>query len=524
MTKIKLHTPKEIKPQKQFYIYLPILLFFAYFPTFLELNDQSMRMWDESFYAINAYEMMNNGDILSQYFSGMPIYEINLKPPLMTWLQVLSFKTFGVGEFAIRFPSALAGLILMILLLSFIYRNVKIPLWGLIAGLMLATTPGFISNHVVRTGDCDTLLTLFLFLSLWQFYRYLTSDKSQNKHLYFTSLFIILAAYTKGMAGLMFLPAMVILGLVFRKFIPIIKSKELYISILVFIVLFGGFYFLKDRANPGYLDSWLKNESIGRFSNAVEGHSHPFFYYFSLLIKGQFLPWILLLPLSLLFYFKEKNTQIRDLLKFSLIAFLGFIIFISLAQSKLEWYTAPILPFLAILSGYGLYKIIDLVIDFMHINNWINTIGLSFGLVVLSLLFPYINTIKHVTNPETNWAANKYGDYMKHLKNNYPDFKKFTLFHNGFNTHAVYYTNVYNQEYGYNIDYKMIFHDRSVYDTVYNGIKAGDKVMLYQLEILEDLRKKFDVNVFNHYEELKLVDVKLKAEGEEKTEGERTDF
>ncbi|MBL6963279.1 MAG: hypothetical protein ISR55_05605, partial [Bacteroidetes bacterium] len=68
MTKIIMHTPEEKKPRKQFYIYLLILIFFAYFPAFLELNDQSVRMWDESFYAINAYEMMNNGNLLVKYF------------------------------------------------------------------------------------------------------------------------------------------------------------------------------------------------------------------------------------------------------------------------------------------------------------------------------------------------------------------------------------------------------------------------------------------------------------------------
>ena len=497
--------------RKQVYIFLPILLFFAYFPAFLELNDQSVRMWDESFYAINAYEMMNNGELWIKYFNDNPD-TYNLKPPLMTWLQSLSFMTFGVGEFALRFPSALSGLILIMLLFWLIYRKVKVPLWGLITGLILATTPGFICNHVVRTGDYDAALTLFLFLSMWQFYLYLTKETELKKHFYLTTLFLILAVYTKGTAGLLFLPAMLILSLTFKKFMLIIKSKEFYISVLVFVLIVGAYYLYKAKAQPGYIDSWLKYESFGRFTEVQDGHSHPFFYYFTLLIRSQFLPWVFVLPLSLFFYWSEKNDQIKRLLKFALVSFIGYILFISLSQSKLEWYTAPILPFLAILSGYAVFRTIDFVIHIINAKKYIPKLLFSLAFVIVVFYFPYVKTIKHVTNPVTNWAANKFGDYYKHLKSNYPDFKEFTLFHDGFNTHAVFYTNVFNQEYGYNIDYEMIFHDRSIYDSVYNKIQDGDKIMLYQNEILDDLRNKFDVSVFHRYEELKLVEVKLKAE------------
>ena len=426
-----MHTPEEKKPRKQFYIYLLILIFFAYFPAFLELNDQSVRMWDESFYAINAYEMMNNGNLLVKYFNGSPdMY--NLKPPLMTWIQALSMKIFGVGEFALRFPSALSGLLLMILLLWLIYKNIKIPLWGLIAGLIMATTPGYICNHVVRTGDYDATLTLFLFLSLWQFYLYLLGEKTI--HYYWSTLFIILAVYTKGVAGLLFLPAMFVLSIAFKKFRQIITSREFYISLLALIVIVGAYYFFKEKSQPGYLNSWIKYESVGRFIQVQDGHSHSFFYYFGLLIKDQFVPWIIFLPLSLLLYFWEQNIQLKRILKFSFISFLAYIIIISIAQSKMEWYTAPMLPFLAIISAYSMYKIIGMLTEYVHLKKWIFIIGLSIGLISISFVLPYVKTIQDVTHPETKWAANKFGDYFKHLKVNYPDFTDFTVFHAGFNS------------------------------------------------------------------------------------------
>ncbi|MBC8343705.1 MAG: hypothetical protein H8E61_06965 [Bacteroidetes bacterium] len=180
----------------------------------------------------------------------------------------------------------------------------------------------------------------------------------------------------------------------------------------------------------------------------------------------------------------------------------------------MEWYTAPMLPFLAIISAYSMYKIIGMLTEYVHLKKWIFIIGLSIGLISISFVLPYVKTIQDVTHPETKWAANKFGDYFKHLKVNYPDFTDFTVFHAGFNSHAMYYTNVFNEEYGFNINYTMIFQDSSLYREVLNSIKSGDKIMLYQNEILEDLRKKFDVSVFHQYEELKLLDIKFKNRGE----------
>ena len=66
-------------------------------------------LWDidEGNNAEAAYEMMESGNWI------VPTYNYNLrvdKPALLYWLQIASYNTFGVNEFAARFPSALGGL------------------------------------------------------------------------------------------------------------------------------------------------------------------------------------------------------------------------------------------------------------------------------------------------------------------------------------------------------------------------------------------------------------------------------
>ena len=79
-----------------------------------------MRLWDESIYSVNTYEMIQNGKYFSLYFDGAPDL-FNTKPPLINWIQICFVKLIGYNELALRLPSAIAATLTIVVLFVFMY-------------------------------------------------------------------------------------------------------------------------------------------------------------------------------------------------------------------------------------------------------------------------------------------------------------------------------------------------------------------------------------------------------------------
>ena len=75
-------------------------------PYFIHLGTSSLWDANEAFYAETPREMLESGDYLAPRFNHQLRPQ---KPPLTYWLVLASYNLFGVSEFAVRLPGALAG-------------------------------------------------------------------------------------------------------------------------------------------------------------------------------------------------------------------------------------------------------------------------------------------------------------------------------------------------------------------------------------------------------------------------------
>lgn len=330
---------------------LLLLLVVAIFPLYYELGRSPIQLWDESRLAVNAAEMARDGHWLVPHFDGNPDHW-NTKPPLLIWLEALSLKAFGFSAWALRLPTLLATLATVGLLYRFAARVLRQPLAGFFAVLVLMTCTGYVRLHVARTADYDALLTCWQVLLWTQFFEYL--ETGTRRHLVWVAVAVLAATLTKGPAGLLGVPGLAVYALVRGKLMWLLRQPGIYVAAAGWLVVMGSYFLLREAIDPGYWRAVQDNDLGGRFLTALEGHGASGFYYLDNIRNWLFSQWLWAVGPALVLIWLQPVGVVRRAL-WLLVAFVaGWLVVISTAKSKLEWYDAPIYPALALLVGLGL--------------------------------------------------------------------------------------------------------------------------------------------------------------------------
>ena len=283
-----------------------VLSVVIYFNFFLRLDSSFMRPWDESYYAINAFEMSKSGNFIVPLFNGQPDF-FDLKPPMQIWAQILSIKVLGFNELAVRLPSAICGALVSIFLFAFLKRYFD-RLWAWGSFFILVTSNGFINFHTARTGEMDAMLTLFLFLNTLYLFHFVTDEEKDNKIIFLYWAFLALAFLTKSFASLLFIPAHVILLFIFRRARPLFTTPAFYFGLLSFCIISIGFIFLRDWKQPGYIDSVLSLDA-GRVGKVLDGHNEPIDFYLNNFFYKRFAIWVWAFVLGIVFLFLSEKDK-----------------------------------------------------------------------------------------------------------------------------------------------------------------------------------------------------------------------
>ncbi len=340
------------------------MLSLIYFVIFQKLGAYPIRLWDESFFAVHAYEMWHSQSWFVSLYDGVPDF-FGSKPFLMNWLQMLFIGGLGYDVVAVRLPSALAAAACVGLVFWLLRKNVShLAAW--IGALVLLCSPGFIGYHTARTGEADTLVALFLLTQFISLY-YVFQTKGSAKWIWAFMASLILAFFAKAFAAFFFLPAFLIYGLIFERqtFFSLFTRWQSYAGFLVFAALVGGYFFLREAFQPGYLD-YAFGWHGGRFFTPVDSHNHGFDYYFQELVRWQFSWWIALAMLSAALAFMGRNSETP--IRLAAVTALGFIFFLSFSQTKTPWYDAPVFPVLAILVAIPLQQFIQYAVEHVNIS------------------------------------------------------------------------------------------------------------------------------------------------------------
>ncbi len=302
----------------------------------------------EAMYAQIPLEMLQSGDWLTPRLNGARYFD---KPPLLYWINLTAFQLGGVSEDTARLATFFIGLgeVMATLALGTLLFS---RLTGWLAGLILLTSIGFFALHLQMLADHLITLTLswsLLFLWLW---------RRQPRTLYVVGFYVCLALglMSKGLIGLFFPLA---IGGLFALLTRDARFWRFFLNPFAWLGLVAvvlPWFWLMELHNPGFLQFHLVNEQISRFF----GHRFPpdiipfslsAFWLFTLV---WLMPWTPFLPAALIAIWPKcwLPPAPEDAPGLLLMLWAGVILlFFSLSSSRIEYYSLPALPPLALILG-----------------------------------------------------------------------------------------------------------------------------------------------------------------------------
>lgn len=308
---------------------------------------------DEGRYSEIPREMLERGDFITPTLNYVKYFE---KPPLLYWLNGLSFSIFGQNEFAARLPCALAGL-LTILCTYWVGRELFGRRTGMLAAIIIGTSAGFIPQARITLTDMP--LTFCLTLCLGAFVL-ASRDRGEHKgrYYYLSYLGAGLAVLAKGLIGIVFPGAIIFLYLLCRKKWGLLREMRLPTGILLFLLVTAPWFVLVSLKNPEFARFFFIHEHFERFLTTVHKRYEPFWYFVPVLLLTM-LPWAALLPASLANAWRERRSEKGDALAWLAIWALFIFLFFSKSSSKLIPYILPTLPPLALLIAVVMDEAIE---------------------------------------------------------------------------------------------------------------------------------------------------------------------
>ncbi|WP_066425291.1 glycosyltransferase family 39 protein [Anabaena sp. 4-3] len=368
----------------------------------------------EPLFAEASRQMLVTGDWITPYFNGETRFD---KPALVYWCQAIAYALIGVNEWAVRLPSALAAIAVMALVFYTVHwyftqkdelEQVSLPTRRYLTATLAAAITALNPEMIIwgRTGVSDMLLTGCIASALLCFFRGYgemgTGDKSSQQstipNKWYLACYVLIAGaiLTKGPVGIV-LPGIIIGAflLYVGQLRTVIREMRLFFGLVIIFTLSVPWYVLVIwRNGESYINSFFGYHNIERFTEVVNGHSAPWYFYFVIVLL-LFAPYSVYLPLAMVrlkFWRRSHWVMQARSQQFGLFAFVWFVSifsFFTIAVTKLPSYVLPLMPAAAILVAL-LWSdfsptveqntnrtVINYPLSFLQGSSWLNVVFLS---------------------------------------------------------------------------------------------------------------------------------------------------
>jgi len=311
-----------------------------------------------------ARNMLASGNWVTAHLDGIAFLE---KPPLVYWAMAVSYRIFGIHDWAARMPVALAAILLSLVTGAF-------GAWalgkraGFYAGLCMATCAGlFLFTRILLP---DVMFTLTMALGMWAFLRALDEEEAHPRlwALIFAAS-IAVGLLLKSLIALVFPVAVcgIYLALT-RQLFSARTWKRLHLlgGTLVILLIAVPWHVLATLRNPpyfawtlhsgrgeyhGFLWFFFINEQLLRFLNLRYPRDYntvPRAWFWLLHLVWLF-PWSVYFPAIAKLSFRPVDRAGRA--RLLALCWIGFVLLFFTFSTTQEYYSMPIYPALALLLG-----------------------------------------------------------------------------------------------------------------------------------------------------------------------------
>jgi 4-amino-4-deoxy-L-arabinose transferase-like glycosyltransferase len=325
---------------------------------FVNLGGATLWDVDEGRNTVAALEMLESGKWVVPTFNNVLRVD---KPALLYWLQATAYHLFGINEFAARLPSALAGLVTVLLTYE-LGRRMFNAVTGLLGGLILASTPmicaaaRFANPDALLNGCCVlTMLCFWIGIAASSRWWFVTVGTSAG-----------VGVLSKGPVGLILPGAVIGLFLLWTRQLHRLLDRRFLLGGLAFAVVALPWYiWVSVDTKAGFLRGFILTHNVDRFLSSMENHHGSPWYYLAVLVVGS-APWSIFLGLALWYALPRlkvaqgpagPTVPTQELGTRFLLCWIGvYLVFFSVSATKLPNYILPTYAPLALLTGRFLVR------------------------------------------------------------------------------------------------------------------------------------------------------------------------
>lgn len=342
--------------QKHHGVLVGILLVLAYFLLMFGNNIVSLTHPDEVFYIQSAKEMLANKSWLTpMIFDGVQFE----KPFLSFTLFMLAIKWFGLTAFAGRFWPSLFGIIGVGTVYWIAWILFKRKQLAFFAGTILASS--FIYVALSRAVLTDMIFSVFVTIAIGFFCFAYYNRKHKDLGIMMFFVISAVAVLTKGLLGIIFPAATIVIFLIYKKDFTFLKSRATAWGLLLFITIALPWHILMfSRHGHWFLEEYFFNVHWRRVLASEHARLDNWYFYIMLMFVGV-MPWFLFwIPAgcSIFTQFKKRMAS-REKLFLLLGWIVSIYIFVQPAHSKLASYIFPAFPPIAILLAFSLHNAVE---------------------------------------------------------------------------------------------------------------------------------------------------------------------